>query len=396
MPPVIHVAGTNGKGSAIAFMRAMAAAAGLSVHVYTSPHLVRFTERIVVAGREMDDDALTALLEECEAANGGREITFFEITTVAAFLAFSRTKADILLLETGLGGRFDSTNVIDRPALTAITPISMDHTHFLGDTLPAIAGEKAGILKPGVPCVMGPQPPEAERAVLDRAREIGTTVLRYGADWSVAPVEHGIDFRDASGRIRLPFPMLPGRHQIDNAGLAAACLRVLPGVSIGRDAIARGLRSPRWPARLQRLQAGALAARLPAGWELWLDGGHNPAAGEALADFAARGDGGGDGGWRDRPLYAVIGMLNTRDPADFLAPLAPHLAALRAVDIPDTENTLSAAEAAEAARRLGVAAQPAPGVAEAIESLATMADKPARILICGSLYLAGHVLAENG
>ena len=391
LPPVVHVAGTNGKGSTIAFLRAMLEAAGLRVHVYTSPHLVRFHERIRLAGTLITDDRLTALLEECEVANAGAPVTFFEVTTAAAFLAFARTPADLVLLETGLGGRLDATNVIERPAVTAITRVSYDHRQFLGDTLAAIAAEKAGILKPGVPAIFAPQPAdEAARVLAERAAAVGAPVH----PWRVEPLPGGFRFESATRRLDLPPPNLAGAHQIVNAGVALACLDHLP-VRVDDGAVARGLAATQWPARLQRLTRGPLMERLPAGWELWLDGGHNDSAGEVLAAQAAA--------WaqRDgRPLDLVFGMLASKEPGEFLAPLIPHVRRLRAVAIPGEQGALSAEAAAEAARAVGIAdAAPAASTVEALASLidAVPTDTgPGRALICGSLYLAGTVLAENG
>ncbi|MBB3262758.1 dihydrofolate synthase/folylpolyglutamate synthase [Azospirillum sp. OGB3] len=389
LPPVVHVAGTNGKGSTLAFLRAMLEAAGLRVHVYTSPHLVRFHERIRLAGTLIDDDRLAALLEECEVANGGGPITFFEVTTVAALLAFARVPADVVLLETGLGGRLDATNVVDRPAVTAITRISYDHRQFLGDTLEAIAGEKAGIFKPGVPAVIFPQPAEeAARTLAIRAETVGAPV--HG--WSVTPTEGGFRFESSRRRIDLPLPGLAGAHQIVNAGVALACLDHLP-VEVDDAAVRRGLAAVEWPARLQRLTRGPLAQALPAGWELWLDGGHNDSAGEVLAVQAAR--------WAqkepERALLLVYGMLASKEPREFLGPLAPFVTAARTVAIPGEEASLTAEDTAAATRACGIAdSAAAADVGSALEDLKGRVDGPARLLICGSLYLAGTVLAENG
>ena len=390
LPPVVHVAGTNGKGSTVAFLRAMLEAAGHRVHVYTSPHLVRFHERIRLAGRLIGDDRLAALLEECEAANAGGPITFFEVTTVAAFLAFAREPADAVLLETGLGGRLDATNVVDRPAVTAITRVSCDHRQFLGDTLEAIAGEKAGILKPGVPAVLAPQPgAAAERTLAARAAAVGAPIH----PWRVAPLPGGgFRFESAGRALDLPPPGLAGAHQIVNAGVALACLDHLPP-AVDDGAVRRGLAAVEWPARLQRLTRGPLPAALPAGWELWLDGGHNDSAGEVLAAQAAA--------WAReeaaKPLLLVCGMLASKEPREFLAPLAPFVRAARAVAIPGEEASLSAGETAAVAHACGVADSAASaGVAEALADLRERAAGPARVLICGSLYLAGTVLAGNG
>ena len=381
---MVHVAGTNGKGSVIAFMKAMCEAAGCTAHVYTSPHLVRFNERIAVAGRPIDEATLGDTLEACEAANDGAPITFFEITTAAALLAFSRAPADIALIETGLGGRFDATNVFARPALTAITPVAMDHMHFLGDTLGDIAFEKAGILKPGVTCVVARQPPDAAGVIDARAAATGAPLWRAPADWRVDANR----YRDASGRFAMAPPALAGPHQIDNAGHAIACLRALGWPGLDDATIAAGLADVHWPGRLQLLQDGTLVDAMPAGWELWLDGGHNPAASEALAGAVRM--------WRDAPLHLVLGMLDNRDPAAFLAPLASAVAGVHGVAVPGEPSTLGADDIARKATAIGLDAAPATDVAAAIGSIVGGAGRPGRILICGSLYLAGSVLEANG
>ncbi len=391
LPSVVHVAGTNGKGSTVATLRACLEAGGWRVHAYTSPHLVRFHERIRVAGRLIDEDRLVALLEECERANQGAPITYFEITTAAALLAFARTPADVVLLETGLGGRLDATNVVRRPAATAITPIALDHQAFLGNTIAAIAGEKAGILKPGSPAIIGPQLPEAAAIFAARAIAIGAPLYRFGQEWRCAAKDGGMHYQGRRWQFDLPLPSLPGAHQIANAGIAIACLEQLTDVAITPDVIARGLRHIEWPARLQHLTRGPLVEGLPQGWELWLDGGHNPAAGEVLAAAAST--------WPDQPLHLIVGMLNTKDAAGFLAPLASHASTLYAVTIPGEENPLPAATIAAAAGSVGLPAQEARSVAAALSAIIaaiTTDPTPARVLICGSLHLAGTVLAENG
>jgi dihydrofolate synthase/folylpolyglutamate synthase len=388
LPPVIHVAGTNGKGSTVATLRACLEAGGYRVHAYTSPHLVRFNERIRLDGRLIEDEALVALLDEVERVNDGAPMTFFEITTAAAYLAFARAPADVVLLETGLGGRLDTTNLVPAPAVTAITPVSMDHMHFLGDTLALIAAEKAGILKPGRPAVIGPQEPPAEAVIAARAAEVAAPLFRFGRDWQAEPRPGGWHFAGQRWSYDLPLPALPGRHQIDNAGTALAALEQLDGIDLDRDTIAAGLGRIEWPARLQRLTSGPLVASLPEGWELWLDGMHNASGGAAVALQAAQ--------WRDRPLHAIFGGLNSRDPADTLRPLAPYLASLHGVAIPGEANSLSAVAVTEAAATLGLQPAAADSVAAAITAIRRTERQPARILICGSLYLAGTVLAENG
>jgi dihydrofolate synthase/folylpolyglutamate synthase len=392
LPPVVHVAGTNGKGSVIAYLRAMLEAAGQRVHVYTSPHLVRFHERIRLAGRLIGEDDLLRLLEDCERANGGEPITFFEITTCAAFLAFSRAPADILLLETGLGGRLDATNVVERPLLTVLMPISFDHREHLGTTLSQIAGEKAGIMKRGAPAVIAPQPDEALNVFEVRGRELAVPLRRHGREWTAEQAGGALLFRDEAGERRLPLPGLKGVHQIDNAGAALACLTYLKAFAIDDVAIRRGLAEVEWPARLQRLTRGPLVEPLPPGWELWLDGAHNAAAGEALGETLAA--------WSkkaaSRPVHIIFGTLRTRDPAEILRPLAPHVRDIRTVTIPGEHKTFTAEEAAAAARSAGVPVEAAASVGDALSNIIASEPLPARVLICGSLYLAGTVLTDNG
>lgn len=389
LPPVIHIAGTNGKGSTLAYLEAMGRAAGHRVHTYTSPHLVRFHERIRLDGAPIAEPALAALLEECEEANGGAPITFFEITTAAAFLAFSRTPADLLLLETGLGGRLDATNLVARPALCAITPIGMDHIQYLGETLAAIAGEKAGILKPGVRGVIAAQKPEAAAVIAARAEAIGAPLDREGEAWSWRDSADGFAYREAGREIALPQPSLAGRHQLGNAALAAACaLRLPTGLTIPESAIRRGIAEARWPARLQRLESGPLVELLPVGWQLWLDGGHNADAGQALAEELRR--------RMDRPLHLIVGMLDTKDAGGFLHPFAGLARSCHCVTIPDTAAALSAESLAEAARLAGLEGVAAESVEAALADLARPGAAPGKVLICGSLYLAGHILAIQG
>lgn len=393
LPPVVHVAGTNGKGSTIAFLRAFLEAAGKRVHVYTSPHLVRFHERIRLAGELIDDDYLAEILEECEQANRGEPITYFEITTAAAMLAFSRTPADVVLLETGLGGRLDSTNVIERPAVTALTRISYDHMQFLGDTLTAIAGEKAGIMRPGVPSVVAPQASaEVTAAFRERAAAIGAPLFEAGDTWRSFAKGEGFRFESPSRLADLPLPALPGAHQIVNAGVALACLDHLPGIAVSDEAVRRGLAEVNWPGRLQRLTRGPLVDRLPPGWDLWLDGGHNDSAGEVLGAQAAR--------WNESdglPLKLIFGMLATKEPKDFLRPLSGFASTLRAVAIPGEEASLSPDDAASAARMVGIEdSEVVESVDAGLDALIRHDPSPTRVMICGSLYLAGAVLARNG
>lgn len=390
LPPVVHVAGTNGKGSVIAYMRAALMAAGRTVHVYTSPHLVRFHERIEIAGQVIEEDRLMALLEECEAANRNEPITFFEITTAAAYLAFAREPADIVLLETGLGGRLDATNVIDKPLVSVITPVSLDHQQFLGTTLAAIAGEKAGIIKSGVPVVIAPQDDEAMEVLVDRAAQLGATAVVAGQDFTF---HGGTDdrfevTRPGGSRTVLPAPALAGRHQLANAATAVVALGLTGHLAPDDEALAAGMLQVRWPARLQRLESGYLVDQLGGRQELWLDGGHNPAAGAILADMARA--------WRDHPLDVIIGMMNTKDPAGFIRPMAPFIRRAVAVSIPGEQNTLDAAATRAVLEEEGVAATEAADIRRAICDLADPEGERPRILICGSLYLAGRVLSANG
>ncbi len=387
LPPVVHVAGTNGKGSTCAFLRAIAEAAGQRVHVYTSPHLVRFHERIRLAGRLVEEGVLAEALEAVERAQGGAPITVFEITTAVAFHLFATVPADLLVLETGLGGRLDATNVVDRPAATAITSVSMDHMDFLGDTLARIAFEKAGILKPGVPCATGAQAPEALAVIAARAGEVGAELRARDRDWRIAPAPGGLAYADAAGALDLPAPGLPGPHQADNAGIAIAALRAWNPPWLTAAAIAEGVARAEWPARLQRLGGGRLAAGLPPGWELWLDGGHNPGAGQALAEHLRA--------WRseapERPIHLITGMKKGKGAEGFLAPLVPLADTLWAVAEPG-QHLAMPVEAIIAAS--GGRARPGPTVAAALAAL-PREGAAARVLVCGSLYLAGEVLKAD-
>jgi dihydrofolate synthase/folylpolyglutamate synthase len=386
IPPVIHIAGTNGKGSTLAFMRAICEAAGQMVHAYISPHLVHFNERIRVSGELISNAYLMQLIDECEAANAGDPITFFEITTALAFKAFADRPADVTLLETGLGGRLDATNVIDKPSVTAITSISIDHVAFLGDTLTKIAGEKAGIMKPGVACVVADQEDETMAVLMARAEAIGAPLLIQGRDWSFETRGHGLRVTTPRRTLDLPLPNLIGDHQLGNAAQAVATLDARDMPLFDAEIVARGITSAEWPARMQRLTKGPLPALLPAGWELWLDGGHNPGAGLIVAEQMRR--------WSDKPLYMVFGILNSKDPDGFIAPLAPYVKKLAALTIPDEENSIGGDEAARVAERNGIGSFEVTSAQGAIERL-VKEPGPARILICGSLYLAGTILADN-
>ena len=383
LPPVIHIAGTNGKGSTQAMMRAGFEATGAKVHAYTSPHLARFHERIRIAGELITEVDLIALLDECAAANGSDPITFFEITTAAAFLAFARTPADWTLLEVGLGGEFDATNVIDHPALTVITPVSIDHQQYLGETLAEIAVAKAGIIKRGVACVVGPQEDAAMTVIERRAARLGAPLLVYGQHWQVAEDRGRLVFQDESGLLDLPLPNLPGPHQVHNAGAALMGLRFL---GFGEAACEAAVTRAVWPARMQRLRVGPLVESAPK-VELWLDGGHNPAGGAAVAATLAR--------MVSRETHLICGMLNTKDVRGYMLPLAGQVTRLHAVSIPGEANTLPAEVTRDAALSAGITAMTAGSVGEALAGIAAVSPE-ARVLICGSLYLAGSVLRENG
>ena len=396
LPPVIHVAGTNGKGSVCAFSRAMLEAQGLTVHTHISPHLVRFHERIRIAGELISEGELCATLEEVERVNGGAPITFFEITGAAMFLAFSRHPADAVVLEVGLGGKFDATNVVPKPAMTIIQPVGLDHQEFLGSDIAVIAAEKAGIIKPGVPLVVGPQDEVPREVILRQADRLSVPVFVFGQDFQ-ARQEHGrMVYEDEAGLLDLPLPKLIGRHQVENAGVAIAALRHASR-NWGEDtAIEKGLRTVDWPARLQRLSHGPLVADAPDDAEIWLDGGHNPhgaaAVSRAIADLEEK---------IERPLYLICGMLKNKDAKGFLSAfrgLARHVVT---VAIPGEAASMGAGALYDAARAAGLDAAPAEDLEDAMLQLNAWArahgrETPPRILICGSLYLAGKVLAENG
>ncbi len=388
LPPVIHVAGTNGKGSTIATMRAVLETAGYRVHVYTSPHLVRFAERIRLVGSIIDEALLLALLEHVEAANAGKDITFFEVTTAVAFLAFAQIPADVVLLEVGLGGRFDATNVIAHPAVTVLSSISMDHMQYLGDTLAKIAGEKAAIMKPGVPCVSVAQAPEALAVIESAAAAIGAPLKMQNAAWRIEEAGGGLIFAGEHNTWKVPLPSLPGRHQCENAGLALAALDQSP-FAIPPFALRSGFRNVSWPARAQKLKQGPLIAQLPPAWELWLDGGHNAGGGLAVAGLARD-------LWSDAPLHIICGMLSTKVAEDYLRPLAAQAASFTAVPIASSDTGLSPEELATAARRVGFKTVGlATDTSSALKAVCADAQGRARVLICGSLYLAGEVLRDN-
>jgi dihydrofolate synthase/folylpolyglutamate synthase len=383
-PPTIHIAGTNGKGSLLAFLRAVLLETGARVHAYTSPHLIRFNERIELAGMPISDPALADLLDEVETVNAGDPITIFEIITCAAFLAFSRTPAEWLLLETGLGGQFDATNVLDAPELTAITPVSLDHKEFLGDDLVEIAREKAGIIKSGRPVVSGLQD-DSVMAVIERvAVQVGAPVWLRGRDWHVDSVETEPRYRSATLEVNLAGLSLAGPHQIDNAATAVAVIDHLGTAT--HDEIAAGLTKAIWPGRLQRLGKSLFHDLVPDDWEIWLDGGHNAAAGSALGRVAQN--------WHadERPLLLLCAMMANKDAAGFLRPIAPFVTDFEAVPLPREAAGVSARDLAAAARKMHICAGASESIDEGLSALAARHSGPARVLICGSLYLAGAIL----
>jgi dihydrofolate synthase/folylpolyglutamate synthase len=396
LPPVIHVAGTNGKGSTIAFMRAILEAAGKRVHVYSSPHLVRFNERyrLGVAGEGVlvSDAELSATLEECERANAGAPITVFEITTAVGLMLFARHPADVLLMEVGLGGRLDATNVVDRPLATVITRVAIDHTDFLGDTLEKIATEKAGILKWETPAIVAAQARDVLAVIERQAARLHAPLKIAGEDWTATEERGRLVYQDEAGLLDLPAPKLYGRHQFENAGLAIAALRAIKPLKISPAAFEAGMVKADWPARLQRLAAGRLVDLAPAGSELWLDGGHNPDGGRAiaaaLADLEER---------VSRPLVLIVGMLANKDCAGFLSNFTGLARRIIAVPVPGAERGLTAEAVADAARAIGLPATSRDNLDEALEAARKLdLDPSPRILITGSLYLAGEVLRENG
>jgi dihydrofolate synthase/folylpolyglutamate synthase len=396
VPPVIHVAGTNGKGSTVAYLRAMLEAAGLSVHAYTSPFLVRINECFRLGrtggGVLVGDDELVAALEHCERINAGAPLTFFEAKTAAAFGLFAQNPADVLLLEVGLGGRLDSTNVIEAPLASVIASIGMDHTEFLGDSLTAIAGEKAAIIKPNVPVISAEQPREAMAVIEREARRVRAPLFAAGEGWHVGVERGRLVYQDDRGLMDLAAPKLFGRHQFDNAGLAVATLRAIGTLRIPSAAFEAGIVNAEWPARMQRLTCGPLLEWGPAGSEIWLDGGHNADGGRvvaaALGDLEER---------VSRPLVVIAGMMGNKDASAFLANFAGLTRHIMAVSIPGEANAMPPERLADAARSLGMRVEISAGVEAALRTLAGLAyEIPPRILITGSLYLAGHVLALNG
>jgi len=395
LPPVIHVAGTNGKGSTVAYLRAMLEATGLRVHVFTSPWLVRINESYrlgkVGSGVLVDDDELYAVLTQCEQVNAGAPITFFEIKTIAAFCLFAQHPADVVLLEVGLGGRLDSTNVVDQPAAVVLTPIGMDHMDFLGNSLASIAAEKAAIIKRGVPVISAEQEPDAMAVIEQQAKRMRAPLFAAGEEWHVNVERGRLVYQDDRGLLDLPAPKLFGRHQFGNAGLAIATLRAIDSFKLATTAFEAGIVGAEWPARMQRLSSGTLTALGPDGCELWLDGGHNADGGRviaaALGDLEER---------VSRPLVMIVGMMANKDAVAFLGNFAGLTRHIIVVPIPDQANAMAPSDLADAARTLGMRVEIADGIEAALSGVARLAyEVPPRILITGSLYLAGHVLAIN-
>lgn len=390
LPPSFHVAGTNGKGSTCAFLRAGLEASGRRVHVYTSPHLIRFNERIRLAGTLIDDATLITTLRDVLDANGTNTVTFFELTTAAAFLAFARTPADAAVIEVGMGGRLDATNVI-KPLVTGVAALGLDHQQWLGNSILDIAGEKAAIAKRGVPLIVSRYPKAVTARIAEVAGLAGARLSIRGDDWDAAPYEGALHFRDGQGKLPLPLPRLAGTHQLDNAALAVAMLRAQTVLLIPDGALRAAMGWAEWPARLQRLERGPLLARLPAGSEIWLDGGHNPSAARVIAD-AFRGH-----SLAERPFHLVVGMLETKDAGGFFKPFAGRASAVYAVPVPGHAGHASDALIARA-REAGLPGLAATDVASALAAIARGADRarPPTVLVTGSLHLAGAVLAENG
>jgi len=382
LPPVIHVAGTNGKGSTLAFIRSCLEAVGYVVHAFNSPHLVRPHESITVSGQEIDEDMLKGLLKEVIRANADAPMTVFEAQTAAAFLAFSRQKGHVVLLETGLGGLGDTSNVIDKPILSVITPISKDHQEFLGKSLAKIAAHKAGIIKSGVPLVMARQEDEAYQVIREKAKLEGVPLYRQGREWFVKRAGQRMVFEGWDADYAFPLPGLTGEHQIANAGLALACLEVLKTqFRLPNEAVRNGLQSVNWPGRLEQIPTGT---DLPGDWELWLDGGHNEAAAKTLNQQIKK--------WDDKPVYLICGMLKTKDSKAFMDQVAGRVDHVYTVKIPKNKQSRTAAELAGIVQDAGGLATACEDLALALSLINTERDKPARVLICGSLYLLGAFL----
>ena len=388
LPPVIHVAGTNGKGSTIAFLKAIFEAAGYKVHRYTSPHLISFNERITIAGSDISDKLLDQVAEECKQAAGDIKVTFFEGTTAMAFLAFSKIDADIVLLETGMGGRLDATNMVSNPLLSIITSISYDHTEYLGDTLAKIAKEKAGIMKHQVPCVIGYQYDESMESLENSSADIGTPLFRYGSEWKIQRSEDGFFYIEGENALKLPKPSLFGPHQYLNAGNAVAAIQCISErFNITNEHISKGIETASWAARMERITRGALLNLIDDGWEIWLDGAHNKAASQMLSHVADE--------WSDKPLFAIAGITKGRKCDDFFLPLKDKVQHVCGIRVESEPSAYSAEEVSRQISQIGIDTSPADDIEDAIKQIKQKSDKPSRILICGSLYLAGDIKSYN-
>lgn len=389
LPPVIHVAGTNGKGSTIAFMRAILEAAGLKVHVYTSPHLLHFNERIVLAGTEISNDDLTQLMEECRIAAGDMMITFFEGTTAGAFLAFSRIKADVVLLETGMGGRLDATNIIEKPAATVITPISIDHTEYLGPTISTIAREKAGIMRKDVTCISSLQTEEADNVLQEEAAKTGADLFAFGYDWVVEKTDSGMSFSSKKHEIPdLPSPALFGDHQVINAGTAIATILSLKNFKIDNNTIKQGLVNAKWAARMQHITKGKLTTLLPEGYEIWIDGAHNESGAQILS--CALND------MEPKPTFLICGFTKGRNPTSFFQYLKGQEEHICSVLIQTEQSAQNADSIAKELNNSGFKASPFESIEQALSFIAEYnKGREGRVVFCGSLYLASDAMTLN-
>ncbi len=388
IPPVVHFAGTNGKGSTIAFAKAMLEAAGYRVHTYTSPHLLNFNERINLAGKDISDDMLTQFAEECRIAADEMRITFYEGTTAMAFLAFSKVEADIVLLETGMGGRLDATNILERPLATVLTPISLDHTEYLGPDVQTIAREKIEIMRPGVLCISSLQFDEVHDIIEGHAVKLGAPLLSYGFDWVADKTADGMAYKNVRGDLDdLPAPALFGDHQIINASTAIAIMQNLKGFEVTERDIAEGLQKIKWPARMQQLKSGKLMDRLPDGWEIWLDGAHNNAGAHIVSCILD--------GWTDRSTYMICGFTKGRNVEEFFRYFKDKVDFVGTVLVQTEPSAQKAEDIAKAAQKTGLEAKPFENLEESLGYIAKLSDKPARIILCGSLYLASDALIAN-
>jgi dihydrofolate synthase/folylpolyglutamate synthase len=390
LPPVIHIAGTNGKGSTLAYLKAIFEAANYKVHRYISPHIARFNERIVLAGEEISDEFLYQVIEETRLAAGDLQTTFFEGSTAAAFLAFSKVKADVLLLETGLGGRLDATNVIEQPLLSIITPISDDHLEYLGSTIPQIASEKAGIIKPNVPCVVSWQLNDAMQVILNKCNELNSPAYAHGKSWNFEKIDNGfyfIDYKEGN-KILFPQPSLYGIHQTLNASTAVAAIKQLPQFNISHEHICKGLTSTIWPARMECIKAGVLYEMLPAEWELWVDGAHNNGGAQMVAATIKS-------LWNDKPTYLINGRTGNRDIKSFLSYFKNLIKFVCAVKVKSEPLGELAINIANGAKDAGLLAYECDSIKDAIKLILSKEKTPSRILICGSLYLASDIALAN-